>query len=123
MPRIPIDTKWYLAELVMEFDVAGERPLVHVNTTLIRADSPDEAYQKARHFGEGGESEYTNTDGNSVRIKFRGLRNLLPIYETLEDGAEILYEEISGLSNAEISKLVRDKSELAIFQHDRQRES
>jgi hypothetical protein len=41
MAYIPKDAKWYIAELVMEFQIEGEsRNVVHVNIVLIRADSP-----------------------------------------------------------------------------------
>jgi hypothetical protein len=40
MGYIPTDAKWYLADIVMEITIQGDsRNVVHVNTTLVRADS------------------------------------------------------------------------------------
>jgi hypothetical protein len=111
MPYIPPDAGWYLAELVMQFDIEGdETPLVHINTKLVRADSPEEAYLKATGLGQGEEITYKNTDGNQVNVRFRGLRDLFVVTEALEDGAELIYEEKDGLSEAQIARLVRGKS-------------
>jgi hypothetical protein len=90
MGFIPKDARWYLAGLVLEHTVEGDpRNVVHVNTHLIEADSPDEAYQKANALGRAGELEYANSDGKQVRVAFRGLRDLDVIHEDLEDGAEL----------------------------------
>jgi hypothetical protein len=115
MPNIPPDTKWFLADVVLQYDEEGCPPLIHVNTKLIRADSPEEAFIKARRLGQQEESEFQNTDGNLVRIRFRGLHDLFGICDELEDGAELLYEERTGLDEAQISALVREKQDLAIF--------
>ncbi|MGB3691330.1 MAG: DUF4288 domain-containing protein [Spirulinaceae cyanobacterium] len=48
MTYIPQDAKWYLAELIMECKIEGDsRNVIHVNITLVRADSPEEAFSKA----------------------------------------------------------------------------
>ena len=47
MGYIPEGAKWYIAELIMECRINGEpRNIVHVNIILVRADSPQEAFQK-----------------------------------------------------------------------------
>jgi Domain of unknown function (DUF4288) len=116
VPYIPPDTRWFLAEVVVQFDEeGGNPPLVHVNTKLIRADSPDEAFRKAQQLGQREESEYENTDGKRVRVKFRGLRDLFAVSDGLEDGAELLYEELIGLDESQIQALVREKPNLAVF--------
>jgi hypothetical protein len=52
MGFIPKDPKWYLADIVEEIRVAGDwRNVVHTNLILVRADSPDEAYEKAMALG------------------------------------------------------------------------
>jgi hypothetical protein len=88
---------------------------VHYNLTLVRADSPEEAYSKALVFGKHHESSYTNPDGKHVQAVFRGLRNLFVIYDELEDGAEILYEEQTGLSEEQITSMIPGKDALAVF--------
>jgi hypothetical protein len=45
----------------------------------------------------GGEVEYDNTAGPSVRMRFRGLRELNVIHTALEGGAEMMYSETTGV--------------------------
>jgi len=113
---IPDGTEWFIGELVEEFKVAGqEKNLVHINTILIKADSPEAAYDRALALGESANRNFINTEGAEVRVRFRGLRGLLPIYDRLEDGAELLYEEHEGVSDEAIEAMVKPKEALAIF--------
>jgi hypothetical protein len=53
---IPKSAKWYLAEIVEQITVEGDpRSVVHTNLVLVRADSPEEAYQRAIELGAAGE--------------------------------------------------------------------
>ena len=46
MGYIPANAKWWLADIIVEFTVEGtEGNLVHYKLTLVRADSPEEAYE------------------------------------------------------------------------------
>jgi hypothetical protein len=48
MAYIPADAKWYLADIVEQIAVQDDtRYVVHTNTVLIRADSPEDAYANA----------------------------------------------------------------------------
>ena len=56
MGDIPENAKWYLADIVQEITVEDDpHNVVHTNLVLIRADSPEEAYQKAMELGLAGE--------------------------------------------------------------------
>ncbi len=113
---IPENTEWFIGELVEEFKAADQTEnLVHINTILIRADSPEAAYDKALTFGEAVNRVFINTDGIEIRVNFKGLRGLYPVYDRLEDGAELLYEERKGMSDEAIAKMVKPKEELAVF--------
>jgi hypothetical protein len=113
---IPENTEWFIGELVEEFQAADQTEnLVHINTILIKADSPEVAYEKALTLGESANRVFTNTDGVDVRVRFRGLRGLYPVYDRLEDGAELLYEKREGMSDEAIAKMVKRKEELAVF--------
>ncbi|VTR93035.1 Uncharacterized protein OS=Rivularia sp. PCC 7116 GN=Riv7116_2885 PE=4 SV=1: DUF4288 [Gemmata massiliana] len=116
MGFIPKDACWYLADVVMEHRIEGdERNIVHVNTHLIEAGSPDEAYEKAQALGRDGESDYENTDGQRVRVLFRGLRELNVIHEPLEDGAELMYTEDVGVPEEKLQTWNRSREKLAVF--------
>ena len=106
--HIPADATWYIGELVEEITVAGDhRNVVHRNFTLIRADSPEEAYQKALKFGEQGQTSYDNPQGQRVEIKFRGIADLDVIHDELQDGAELMFYSQVGLNEEELQRLIR----------------
>lgn len=113
---IPEDARWYLAEIVLEHRVQNDPGnVVHANLHLIEARSPEEAHRKAIELGRTGESVYRNTDGAEVRTVFRGLRSLTVVYEELEDGAELAYDEYVGLSEEALSRQIPPREELAVF--------
>ncbi|HEY4008589.1 MAG TPA: DUF4288 domain-containing protein [Acidobacteriaceae bacterium] len=113
----PKDMEWFLADMIQELRVAGEQDsTVWINTLLIRANSIEEAYEKALVQGKQYESTWTNTDGAQVTSRFRGLRNLLLIYEKLEDGSEIMWEEHEDLSEQEIEAMITPKEQLRAFE-------
>jgi Domain of unknown function (DUF4288) len=116
MGYIPPDAKWYIAELVEEITIEGDmRNVVHKNLVLIRADSPDEAYDKAIELGKQSELSYENPAGRLVKTRFWGLGELTAIQDDLADGAELLYEEKVGVPRDQIEKEMPAKEELAVF--------
>ena len=120
MAYIPADAKWYLAEIVMHITVEGDpRNVVHTNLVLVRADSPEEAYEKATELGVAGETQYESPAGRQVNIRFRGLHDLNVIHDEWEHGAEIIFSEVLGLDEAAIRKWVTSKEELGILSRAR----
>jgi hypothetical protein len=116
MAFIPKDAKWYLAWLIQEIIVEDDsRNIVHTNLLLVRANSPDEAYNKAIDLGKESEISYENPAGKSVVCAFRGIKDLNVIHDELAHGAELNYEEKVGVSNEEIERMLRSKEELTVF--------
>jgi catechol 2,3-dioxygenase-like lactoylglutathione lyase family enzyme len=108
---------WYLADLVVRIEVAGDpRSVVHVNSCLVEAADADEAFAKAQELGRQYDSVDVNPSGRRVLSRFIGLRDLVAIHEPLEDGSEILWEERVGLSDIEIQRLVSRREQLGVFQ-------
>lgn len=116
MGFIPKDARWYLADVVLEHRIDGDAEnVVHINTHLVEAGSPDEAYEKALALGRGGEHEYENTDGHRIRVLFRGLRGLNVIHEPLEDGAELMYKEDVGVPEEQLRGWITPREQLGVF--------
>jgi hypothetical protein len=116
MGYIPKDAKWYLAEIVQQITVEGDpRNVVHTNLVLVRADSPEDAYQKAMELGAAGDQSYENMDGKCVAFRFRGLHDLNVIHDELEHGAELIYSEKMDFDESAIQEWVTPKEELGIF--------
>ena len=87
------------------------------NTILIKAQNREQAFRKAEKIGRLSESNgaYTNADGLTLKLIYEGLTSLLPIYEALEDGAEIIWNEHKNRTVKKIKSLVKSKGELESF--------
>lgn len=110
---------WYLADLVVRFDVQDDpRGVVHINRCLVEAHDAEEAYVKANALGKEYDQSYPNPAGKQVRGRFLGLFDLLEIYEPLEDGSEIAYEERIGMSDLEARRLVSTREQLGVFRKE-----
>jgi hypothetical protein len=107
---------WYIGELVMEITVSGATSnVVHRNMVLIKAIDSQEAYEKAMQMGLKAETSYQNPEDQLVRITFRGISKLDAMYEEIEDGSELTFEEQIGLSANEIEQLITPKERLRAF--------
>ncbi len=115
------ESRWYLAEIVTEIKVVGENEkVVHNNLVLIRADSAENAYNKAIARGKDMEDTYEDSEGQRLSVTFRGLSDLNIIQDELEDGAEIAYEELEDISEHELQEMLTEKQELGVFQTEEQ---
>src|SRR5687768_14927123 len=92
MAYIPNNARWFIGDFVESIQVHGEPGLlVHINTLLIEARTPDEAFEKASVLGAEMNAECLNTDGNLVTCRFEGLHDLNVIHDELEHGAELSF--------------------------------
>ena len=111
------DRRWFLATLVVEISVQSEsRNVVHRNLFLISAHSPEEAYSKAIGLGHQGEVMYENPAGSAVRHTFRGISQLDELVDDEPvDGAELAFEQRTGVSEEDIQALILPKDQLHVF--------
>ncbi len=102
---------WYVGAYQLRFieldDGGPDDPngqfLLWTNTVIVKASSLDEAHRKVTHIAQQSERPYLGgAEGVPVRWVFEGITELLPIYEALGDGAEIMWEEETGVSLARI---------------------
>jgi hypothetical protein len=94
---------------------ASSRCPVWENTRLIRAKNREEAYRKALKLARAGHP--SKTDGGEWRCA--GISMLLPVYEDIEDGAEILWEDRGLMTVRKIKQLVKSKRQLPVFDDKR----
>ena len=111
-------TGWWLFEEVQQWVSnrqkrlsATSRCLVYINLRVVRAESRDEAYRKAVEFGQAGMP--SKTKGGEWR--FAGISMLLPIYDKIEDGSEILWKLRRLMPVARIKRRVKSKRQLPVF--------
>lgn len=112
---------WYVASYLLRFvelgsdnkDEPDARFLSWENTVLVRAASLAEAYDKTVAIGNAAGKPYKGgPDGIDVQWVFEGVTQLLPVYEELEDGAEIMWVEHRSRKLRTLRKWVRPKKEL-----------
>jgi hypothetical protein len=93
---------WYVGSYLLRFvelekiTIPTSRFLTWENTTIVKARTLNEAYDKVVRIAQGHTKPYKGgIKGVPVRWLFEGLTELLPIYEKLEDGSEIMWAEHS----------------------------
>ena len=110
---------WYVASYLLRFIEIGRkgnndpnrRFLSWENTVLVKAKNLDDAYSKVLKIGResGGRSYRGGSKGIPVRWVFEGVTELLPVYEKIEDGAEIMWAEHSPKALKTLRRLVNPK--------------
>lgn len=83
--------QWYVATLIIRCRVANE-PAPYTcdeQIRLIRARSPEKAYEKAIKLGKEQEVNYLNENGEDVYWEFLGLEELHELEEPIRDSLEI----------------------------------
>jgi hypothetical protein len=113
---VPKEMEWFLADLIQQFTFVDGSHSIYVNTILVKATSVEQAYEKALEFGEVYNYSFTNTDQEEVKVSFRGLRDLYLVYDKLEDGGELIYEEFEEITEEEIAGMVTPKEKLVAFE-------
>jgi hypothetical protein len=113
---------WYLGRYLLRFmelrDPERNNPdcrfLSWENTVLVKAATFDEAYAKVVSVGKSNATRYRGGPDCGVPVKWQyvGVTELLPIYEELEDGAEIAWAEHSPRALRKLRECVRTKKEL-----------
>lgn len=116
MAFIPKGSLWYIADVVEELHVVGrKRQTVFINTFLIKASSPEEAYTQSLKVGRNANVSYKNMYGEKVDCRFRGLLNLNVIHEELGHGCELFYRTKPRLTPKGIQRLITKKNDLGVF--------
>ncbi len=110
---------WYIVEIVEKcepVDRNEKQDLRRVTTWgnhhLIKANSPEKAFDKAVKLGKEAEYKFTNTDKVEMEWIFVGIGELLPIYEeNIQDGTELMWRDYGFISERRTKRLVFDKKE------------
>jgi Domain of unknown function (DUF4288) len=93
---------WYVASYLLRFVELGDecnsdpehRFTAWENTIIVKAQSIEEAYDKTVAVASAETAPYLGgDDGVAVQWVFEGVTTVVPIYEKLTDGAEIMWEK------------------------------
>ncbi|MEM6501357.1 MAG: DUF4288 domain-containing protein [Cyanobacteria bacterium P01_C01_bin.89] len=91
---------WYIGSYLLRFmELEADnnhdpeaRFLSWENTVIVQAKNIEEAYEKIVAIGIGFTEPYKGGDqGVPVQWEYLGMTDLLPIYDELEDGAEVMW--------------------------------
>ena len=113
---------WYVGAYLLRFieltEVGNDDPekrfLSWENTVLVKAKDLDEAYDKIVKLGMESTNPYKGgPDGVDVQWVFEGVTEILPIYDEIEDGCEIMWAEREPRKLKNLRKMVRSKGEFA----------
>jgi hypothetical protein len=86
------------------------------STIILEAKNRDSAYTKAVRLGSSNKSTFSDDASKRAgRWVFEGLTSLLPIYDDLGDGAEVLWRDHSGRALKSLRAMVKKKGELEAF--------
>jgi Domain of unknown function (DUF4288) len=114
MNRIKNNNRWYLAGILERCEPVGNdkrnpkrRGTTWLNHMLIEASSPKHALNKALKLGKSSTRRYKAISGQTLQWKFLGLAELLPIYEDIEDGAELMWTDLGNISANKAEKYIK----------------
>ncbi|WP_454255896.1 DUF4288 domain-containing protein [Pseudomonas sp. Marseille-Q8238] len=111
---------WYVASYLIRFteindpnnENQDERFISWKNTVVVKASDLNDAYDKIVKIAHESTKPYLGgPDAVPVQWVFEGITELLPIYEELEDGAEIMWAEYKPRKLKNLKKLVRSRDE------------
>jgi hypothetical protein len=111
---------WYVASYLLRFveldradkEEPDARFLTWENTIIVRAVDLDDAYDKTTVIATAHTVPYKGgPDGVPVQWVFEGVTEILPVYEEIEDGAEIMWAERQPRKLKNIRTCVRRKGE------------
>ena len=106
---------WYVGSYLIRFIELDEpnnfdperRFLSWENTVIVKANSLDEAYKKIEKIGKSDTKPYKGgPEGVPVQWIYEGITELLPIYDDIEDGAEIMWCERKPRKLKNLQKLI-----------------
>ncbi|MFK7775384.1 MAG: DUF4288 domain-containing protein [Saprospiraceae bacterium] len=110
---------WYIAEIIEKCEPVHRnenqdlrRVITWGNHHLIKANSPVRAFDKAVKIGKEAEYKFINSDKLEMEWIFVGIGGLVPIYEDIEDGAELMWDDYGYISNRRTMRMKYEKAEL-----------
>lgn len=114
---------WYIATYVERFEWEGEdrsnlkrRCNAWRNAILVRAKTPEQAYKRAIYWATlTKDTPWRNRKGRAGKLIFEGITSLVPVYDELGDGAELIWWKHDNITVARLRKMVLRKNQLEVL--------
>jgi hypothetical protein len=110
---------WFIVEIIEKYEPVERnekqdlrRVTTWGNHHLIKAESPEKAFDKAVKLGKEKNYKFVNSDKMEMESIFVGIGELLPIYEDIEDEAELMWNDYGFISNRRTMRMPYEKKEL-----------
>lgn len=110
---------WYIAEIIVKCEPVNNtgtdlrRVSVWGNNFLLKANSAEEAYEKAIAIGKKDDYKFINSDKIEMQSVFLGLGNLTIVTDdTIGDGMELHWTDYGDISNKRSKVFPLSKDEL-----------
>ncbi len=109
---------WYVGSYLLRFveinddnnDDLEAKFMSWENTVLVKANNLDEAYDKIESIAREATEPYKGgEEGIDVQWLFEGVTELLPVYDEINDGVEIMWGEHNPKKLKNLQKMVRKK--------------
>lgn len=85
-----VELDHYVAVLLLEAESEGQRPLYEESFVLLRAESQEEAAEKARECGKQQETSYQDENHQQISWKLKQVVEVKPLEDaTFDDGSEL----------------------------------
>ncbi|WP_206482263.1 DUF4288 domain-containing protein [Nonlabens ponticola] len=110
---------WFIVEIIEKCEPANRdqtqdlrRVMTWGNHHLIKANSAEHAFDKAVQLGKECNYKFVNSDKIEMESSFVGIGELIPIYEDIEDGSELMWMDYGLISDRRTMKMPYQKKEL-----------
>ncbi len=110
---------WFMVEIIERMEPAKVKRsdktrlcTVWGNWHLIKAQNAEKAYAKAEKLGKSFSYVFTNSYKEQMRWEFVGIGDLLPIYEDIEDKAELMWSDFGDITAKRSEEFIPRKSKL-----------
>jgi ribosome-binding ATPase YchF (GTP1/OBG family) len=121
MEKIEVNNNWFIVDFLEKAEVVGKDKTdpnrrcktVWKNTILIKASSVEEAYEKVMKMQKSNSNHrYKAVSGETLQWSFLGITGITSIYEDIEDGNELFWEDLGAISCKRAKKLIFSKDEI-----------
>jgi len=113
---------WWIVSYLVRLERKGHaetnpraRCLAWENTVIFQAKDREKAYRKALLLARPSRTWDVQDHGPPTRWVLEGLTSLLPVYDPIADGCEVMWREFRGKTRKTVAAMVRSKRALACF--------
>jgi len=113
-------SSWYVGKVVLcevhDEGSHGNQLLVWINSYLIKASNAEIAFRTSLRIGRKQQDEPGShrCDGEKAHWVFKGIEDVIPIHDSLHDGARLWCDQLE-VTAAELRSMVPDRSGLSVF--------